>query len=150
MDTDEPPRYLLDTNVYDQLVSTPEIQRRAIEAHESGRMELLLTHVQVDELTPMPDEEKRDAALAIPGTATDTYGFVLTFSRLDHARLGEPATIEAIRNGSLKHTHDALLASTAEYEGAVLVTDDDRLQKRARRLGIEVWEGPRFVAELMA
>jgi len=138
-------RFLLDSNVYDRLVETPERQRMAIEAHDLGRIELLITHVQVDEL--MQDAGKRGRTLAIPATITETYGFVLDVSRLGLARFGEPEELDRIDSAGRKHRKDALLAVTARHEGAVLVTDDRRLQNFASRDGIEVWNSDRFVNE---
>lgn len=146
--SDEPAcRFLLDSNVYDRLVETPEIQRRAIEAHTSGRIELLRTHVQVDELER--DIDKAPYTLAIPGTPVPTYGLVLGVSKLGLARFGETAKIDAIRSPQRNHTHDALLATTAQYEGAILVTEDRRLRRRAEGEGIEVWDADRFIREAL-
>lgn len=140
-------RFLLDSNAHDRLVETPERQRLAIEAHETGLIELLLTHVQVDEL--MDDAEKRGRTLAIPATITETYGLVLGISRLGLARLGEPNEIDAIDSPGRNHRKDALLAVTARHEGAVLVTDDRRLRNFASREGIEVWNAERFIREAL-
>jgi predicted nucleic acid-binding protein len=79
-----------------------------------------------------------------------TYGFVLDVSRLGMARLEEPAPIKAIRAGNWeKHTKDALIAATAQYEGLILVTEERRLTNFARReLKLTVWDWPRLYAHL--
>ncbi len=59
-------RFILESNVYDQVVATPERRRLFGAACESGRIELLLTHVQHDELMAIPDEAKRAAILSLP------------------------------------------------------------------------------------
>lgn len=131
--------FLLDSNVYDVLVDTPELYGLVIEACENGRIELLMTHIQLNELTNHPDDAVRAAIFAIPLIVTPTYGVVMGVSKLGLARLGEPEPIEAIRSSSGNHTNDALIATIAQFEGAVLVTEDNRLTKRARAEGIEVW-----------
>jgi hypothetical protein len=86
-DTAERRRFLIDPNVYDLLVATPETQQRVIEACLDGVIELLMTHVQVDELVAMPDRAKSGRALAIPFTQVPTYGIVIalaTVTRVSH------------------------------------------------------------------
>ena len=75
-------RFLLDSNVYDQLVATPERRRLIIDACETGQIELLMTHIQHDELMEHPDEAERAAIFAIPFVVTMTYGMVLGTSKL--------------------------------------------------------------------
>ena len=58
--------------------------------------------------------------------------------------------IEAIRNHSDKHSRDALLAATAQQEGAILVTNDGRLTRFAGRAGIEVWSSDSFAEFLQS
>ncbi len=74
-----------------------------------------------------------------------TYGAVLGTSRLGLARYGETERVEAIRSPSGRHTNDALIATTAQGEGAVLVTEERRLRNRARREGIEVWSAAELI-----
>lgn len=66
------------------------------------------------------------------------------------ARLGDPAPIEAIRASNWeKHTKDALLAATHQYEGLILVTQERRLTNFARReLKLTVWDWSRLYARL--
>ena len=73
---------MLDSNVYDQLVETPERQLRFVGAYDRGLIELLMTHIQRDELSQIPDAARRNVILAIPFVITPTYGIVLGTSRL--------------------------------------------------------------------
>ncbi len=43
-----------------------------------------------------------------------------------------------LRSGNIRHTRDALIAATARYENASLITNEHRLTRRAREQGIEV------------
>jgi rRNA-processing protein FCF1 len=137
--------FIIDSNVYDVLVETPKRQRSFIDAHERDLVEFHVTHIQIDEIDAIPDETLRNRIAAIPFVVTPTYGIVLDTSRLALARFGEPERIDDIRSESGGHTHDALLAATAGYEGAILVTGDHRLTNRARAEGIEVWTARQLV-----
>jgi hypothetical protein len=68
-----------------------------------------------------------------------TYGAVFGVSKFGLARFGEANLIEAIRSPGGGHTEDSLIAHTARYEAAILVTGDRRLTSFARREAIEVW-----------
>ena len=142
--------FLLDSNAYDPLVDDPKAWRLAVEACRAGRIELLMTHVQWDELCEIGDAERRAMAASIPFVIVATYGMILGPSKVGLARIGEPEKVEAVRNYSDNHSHDALLAATAEKEGAILVTNDGRLTKFARRAGIEVWSSATFAAFLQS
>lgn len=151
-------RFVVDNMVYDLLVETPERQRQVADLHAVGTIKLLMTHVQKDEIAasqrtmvdPSTDEvlPVRDLVLAIPFTITPTYGLVLGISKVGLARFGDPATIERADSPDKRHTKDALLASTAFHEEAVLVTNDRRLQTRAAAGGVEVWTSSQFLTFL--
>lgn len=140
--------FLLDTNAYDPLAGDPEARFLVTAACQQGRVELLMTHVQWDELCKIADGGKRTLATTIPFVIVATYGLILDTSRVGLARLGEQDKIEAIRNYKDKHSRDALLATTALMEGAVLVTNDRRLTNFARRETVEVWSSGDFVKYL--
>jgi hypothetical protein len=127
-------RLVLDANIYDHLIATPEIQQAAIAAHQNGHVEFLMTSIQLDQITAVPDSDRRKAMVAIPFVITPTYGFVLGLSKLGLARFGESEQLEVVRGDQGNHTEDALLATTAKYEEAILVTEDKRLEKRAGEL----------------
>jgi predicted nucleic acid-binding protein len=141
-------RFVLDSNAYDFVVEDPEVHLLAVRLVEAEKIELLMTHVQEDELAAIPDAKKREAIASLPRTLVATYGIVVGEWRLGRARLGDAEKIEAIRNHSGKHTRDALIAATAQYEDAALVTNERRLTNFARRAGIEVWSPDRFIAFL--
>ena len=140
--------FMLDSNAYDPIIDDLDLWRLTIETCQSGRIELLLTHVQYDELCDIPQEERRNRAASIPFVVTPTYGLLLGTSKVGLARFGEPDKVEAIRNQSDRHSRDALIAATAQHEGATLVTNDDRLTRRARQVGVEVWSSAEFAAFL--
>ncbi|MBK5286971.1 MAG: hypothetical protein JJE46_00760 [Acidimicrobiia bacterium] len=141
---------IVDCNGYDFLVAADEIKQAAIEAHKSGRVTFAMTHIQYDEILDIPDDKaaKRSAILEIPYVFTPTYGFMLDLSRLGYARLvGDAIEVDRFRSEDRNHSEDALLAATAEFEKAILVTNDDRLTNVAARFGdgVEVWRPERLV-----
>lgn len=145
---------IVDSNAYDFLVATPEVQRAAVSAHESGRVTLLMTHIQYDEILAIPTDDptkaaKRSAIVGLPCVFAPTYGLVVGTSRIGWARVvGQSDDVDRFRSPDRNHTNDALLAATAEYEQAVLVTNDDRLANFAARHAVEVWDPRRLVAFL--
>jgi rRNA-processing protein FCF1 len=139
-------RFLVDTMIFDLIVGTKGADRLVFDLHGGAEIQFLVTHVQEDELSEIRDADKRRRIAAIPRKVVATYGFVLGTSRLGMARLGDDAPIEAIREPNWrKYTNDALIAVTAQYENATLVTNERRLLNRARReLGIEAWNWESF------
>lgn len=103
--------------VFDLIVEDAEFIAVVSRWTEAGRLEILTTHVQEDELSRIPDPQKAGAVAGITRTVVPTGGFVLNFSRLDMGRLAAPGLIEALRGIGNTHTADALIAATARYEG---------------------------------
>ena len=75
-------------------------------------------------------------------------------SRWNQARFWEPEPIDAIRGdtevANKRHARDALHLNTADAEGAVLVTEDGRLQKVGATRGLRVWPWATFREHLTA
>jgi hypothetical protein len=145
-------RVVLDSNGSDPIADLPgayEVVRGAV---DTGQVEILYTHVNIDELAMIPDEDRRSRLLLLIadlGKLVPTGAFVLNFSRLNFARLHEDEeATEALRSGNIDHTRDALIAVTAEVEGSALITNEKRLTNRARDRGIEVLTTVQFLAEL--
>src|SRR5258708_6954743 len=79
--------------------------RRAI---DSGDLEILYTHITLDEASATPDPELRETlvhALTTLGRPVPTGGFITDLSKLGQARItGEAgtATVEALRSNTAK------------------------------------------------
>ncbi|MER7982648.1 hypothetical protein [Streptomyces sp. NPDC095817] len=146
-------RVVFDTNAVDPLTDGPTYERIR-EAVTAGRLEVLYTHVTIDELAEIPDLDRRQQLLALLvsiGRLVPTGSAVLDFSRLDFCRLGAEdaeAAFDGLRSGSLRHTKDALIADTAVFEGCALVTNERRLTNRAAARGIEVLKSADLLAEV--
>jgi hypothetical protein len=147
-------RIMLDSNVHD-LVLADQVALSVIKQRiADGRLTLVSTHVQRDELSLAP-EPKREALLAIYGMAekVSTTGAVWDVSKWDESSWGSDAvnaSIVAHMAGNTKHAEDALIAATAADEADVLVTNETRLASKIQRAGIsvEVWSWSEFVAWL--
>lgn len=137
-----PRRVVLDANAVDPLVDQPGAFEILEQAITEQRVEVLYTHVTLDELAGVPDLERRRRlilAVVALGRLVPTGAFVLDFSRLNFARLVDDVdAFEAFRSGNLKHTADALIAATAVFEDAAVVTADQRLTSRAQARGLQV------------
>jgi hypothetical protein len=91
-----------------------------------------------DELQDIRSRWKRFRIGRVPRTVVPTSVFVVGVSRIGRARIGAGQPFEQIR-GTKKHTRDGIIAAKADYEGAVLVTGDGRLARRASEADVRVW-----------
>ena len=147
-------RVMLDSNVYDLVVANPATRDAINRCANDGRLKLITTHVQRDELSKAP-VQKREALLCIYGQAMSvhTKGAVWGVSRWDEAKYGsddQNASMNTVMSGNPKHAEDALIASTAAGEADVLVTNDTQLASKIQRadFSVKVWSWTQFVAWL--
>lgn len=145
---------MVDSNAIDPIADTPGAYEAVRAAIDDNRLELLYTHVNIDELAAISDLDRRAwllLLLADLGRLVPTGATAVGYSRLNFCRvLDEPdaEVMEAMRSGSIKHTRDALIAATARYEESSLVTNEHRLAARARAQGIEVLTTQHLFTEL--
>jgi hypothetical protein len=84
---------MLNTRLLDALSDDPELSALLRRRVDDRSVELLVTHLQLDKVTELPNSRaKRRAELdqllaTLPATRVPTYGFILDRSRLDEARL---------------------------------------------------------------
>lgn len=147
-------RIMLDSNVHDLIVADQATKDAILKRIAEGRLKLISTHVQRDELSLAPST-KRDALLAIYqlNDVVQTTGAVWDVSRWDQSTYGSDdvnASIDAMMAGNPKHAEDALIAATAAGEADVLVTNESRLASKIRRSGfaVDVWSWDQFVTWL--
>lgn len=148
----DPLRALLDSNAFDSIALDPVRLRSVTDAVGQGRLVLLVTHVQVDEVDAIPDDAKRRslAALALAPNTT-TAGFVVGVSRVGLAAVGtaeENALSGEVTTGDGRHARDALLVSTALSQRALLVTNDRRLTNQCLRRGVPVCDPDELLGRL--
>jgi hypothetical protein len=146
-------RIMLDSNVHDLIVADMAAKDEIVKGIKGGRLKLISTHIQRDELTCAPDP-KRDVLLAIYELAepVPTKGAIWDVSRWDECEYGSETTntsLDKMMDGNQRHAEDALIASTAG-SADVFVTNDQQLASKIGRSGIsvEVWGWPQFVSWL--
>ena len=142
-------RAMLDTMIFDLIAADETLGTQLATAIATGQLQLLTTHIQEDQLAAIPDAATRDRIDSIPRRRVATRGAVIGVSRVGQARIGTKGgnrVIEAIGLRKRGHVEDALIAVTAAREADVLVTEDQRLTRRAKAEcpGLEVWGWEQF------
>ncbi len=118
-------RVLLDSNALDPLMYVPGAFELLRDAVESGELEILVTHVTIDEMAATPDLDKRQWLLVLLfalGRMIDTSGAIVDFSRVNFCRVmdDDDESIDILRSTSVRHSRDALIAHTALMEATPL------------------------------
>lgn len=136
---DAPLRVMLDSNAFDALALDDQMRSDVGAAVATGALDLVVTHVQMDELDATSDP-RRAALRRLTVSATYTSGFVPGVSRLGMAALStdaEAAIFHAVTGGNPRHNEDALILLTARRERIPVVTIDERLLKHCATQGVE-------------
>jgi predicted nucleic acid-binding protein len=126
-------KIMLDTNEYDKLLEHPESFDKLLRLLAEGRIELLSTHIQRDEILATPDAVKkaRLEALLTHARMIETRGIVLDVSRVGEARVGSNDDRRIIDH--VRAIKDGLIAATTSSDADMLVTDDKRFARRLMR-----------------
>jgi hypothetical protein len=146
-------RIVFDSNAIDPLVDNPGAFEALEAAKLAGDLQVLYTHVNIDELAAVPDLERRSTLILLLialGELVPTGFAACDYSRFNFARFGDEDDAElheTLRSANFKHTRDALIAGTALYEKCALATNEHRLASRARACGIEVLTSRELLAE---
>ena len=136
--------YIVDTNVFNWLVDE-KIKRAALPTDG----DLAITHLQVDEINRISDDERRARVMLTLASnikgVLPTETTVLDYSRLGHCKLGDGVIYKAIkadldaRNGGRKaNIADALVAEVAVVNQYTLLTADRDLAGATTKLGGKV------------
>lgn len=136
-------RYMLDTDAIVRLSESHATSLLVAQRVNEGAIEILTTHVQVDELVRVRDHEalarRLLVLLRVRARLVSTSIFVLDVNRLDLARLGSAEANAGygrhLGDGTARgrHAEDAVIASTARAEDAALVTLNRRDRNRFKR-----------------
>jgi predicted nucleic acid-binding protein len=136
-------RFLIDTNIVDRLAEDAGGAARIAAAIDRDQVELVITHIQVDELAAIPDEQLRSrlliALFRVRPRLVETGVFVLDVSRLNLAGLSDEEEAVAYErrlgagSGRRRHAEDAILAATAASSGMPLVTENSKDARRFTR-----------------
>lgn len=138
----EPITVVIDNCSLDPILDGDRLERWKAAIAE-GRLEVLCTHVTIDEAGETPNEARRADLLRVVqelcGTVVPTDGIVFDVSRLDRAAFSSDDTaIPRFGRGKPKHVKDALICATAESRGCMVLSEDGPLRKRASDRGLPV------------
>jgi len=142
--TMKPKRVMIDSNVYDEIVAVPGLTSTLRRLIHEGDLELVVCHVQEDEIQRTPDPAWRETLESVPvSREVPSAVFVLGWSRLGRARLGGEQqgdlSYEGLAGPNRRNVGDALIALTAANEADALVTQEHRLQSQLASKPLPVW-----------
>jgi hypothetical protein len=139
-------KLMLDTNVIDALMADQELVSLLRSAVDNSTLELLITHVQIDEVmnTGSAKRAKREALVqmlaTLPAKRVPTYGVIPDLSRFDNAIFASDAhaaTLLEMTGGNTRHNEDALIVLTAAWFFADVVSENIKdVPKMAAHVGI--------------
>ncbi len=141
-------RFVVDCNAYVVLVQSNDAKIAAIRRAEAGGIEFLMTHLQWDEIACLDDRDIRMSICDIPRRNVPTHRVIRELSRAGGQGATETPTQLAGMNDRIWQS-DFLISVTAQYDDAVLVTDDTEIARRARVDRVEVWPTSRLEAFLL-
>ena len=133
-------KVMFDTNAFDQWQKLQKKQQDQL----LERVEIIYTHIQEDELPS-------DLRGVLPSAKkVSTSGAIFDISRYDHCTYGgdeDSSNISAVVGSGKKENHnkDALIANTSKMQKYLLITDDQRLQKKCSEIGGEVLPFKEFI-----
>lgn len=147
---------MLDTNIYDLIITTPGLVDHINRLIDAGRIVILCTHIQEGELSKIENVRKRDKIVHIKRQVVPTAGGIFGISAIGYATCGDGSQSGVALNQIMSpkgcHAKDALIATTAAQHADVLVTEDKRLINRfkAGSSTCEVWQFEQFKQHLSA
>lgn len=137
--------FLFDTNIYDLVIKDSLFSYLFIEELIFRTHRLLITHIQIDQINEIKDNNKREVIILFASlsdwlpTSIDIFGFskIGASCWCGDKEVGDLSIIKgnSSNDGSV---YDAILAVTAINQNLVLVTEDFRLLKAARRAKCKV------------
>lgn len=146
-------RFFIDSNIFDKIADEPGAASLVKTLVEHGAIELLVTHVQIDEVTNTSDAGKRKRLLSlVPWVrVVPTHGAIWGVSKWGMARwTSEPVERDIAGIQPRNDAKDALIGVTAKWDGATLVTEDGDFARDAFAQGVAVLNWREFIAILRA
>lgn len=141
-------KYMLDSNIFDQIVLEPLIANYIIVNHD----DYCMTSVQNIELSRVHDQIKKEKIIDfIEKAKLPVCTTVLSFSffSFEHSSFGGSEFVSEYIDGHETRLADALIADTALKSKYTLVSNDVRMHKRMRRLGYTVIDYESFKEEVL-
>lgn len=130
-------RIMIDSNIYDKLDESIDIHTNVKQLIAAGKLELITTHIQNDQIADIGDDEIRSALQSVTAKKIPTEAAVWGVSKFDEAKYGDEHTneiVDALSIGNPRHKADALIGTTAILTADIFVTEDKTFGKRLRSL----------------
>jgi hypothetical protein len=124
---------MLDSNAFDKLLLVDDAIDVLNDLTQRGRLVILTTHVQRDELTETPEPRRTELLAAydrLVMSEVPTAGAIFGVSKFGQAKFGDGGTDpDSLRIGDImttnpKDAEDALIAVTAGAEVDVFITEE--------------------------
>ena len=144
---------MLDTNCFDKVLALG-IDLPAFVQKYVGKIKIIVTHIQYDEIYNIPDS-RMDYKVDLLELFNDlncevveTEGFVQGRSRMGLAKLFSNDYLEKFLSlaTSEDRINDSLIAITSNFHGATLVTADIQLLRSCEKTGIAVIHWDSFIS----
>jgi predicted nucleic acid-binding protein len=145
--------FFIDSNIFDKIVDEPGAFALVTRLVGRGAIELLVTHVQIDQIAATPNEGWWKKLLRVVPLCrvVPTHGSIYGISKYGKARYtSEPVGRDIAAIQRRDKVKDALIGATAKWDGATLVTEDDDFAQDATGQGVAVLKWQRFFARLRA
>jgi hypothetical protein len=130
-----PKKIMFDSDVHDAIAADAELKQLIVDCQRDGRIELMSTHVQADQLAQIPLDRDIGQATAVQAEQIPTSAGVWDVSRWGSAHWGTEAAniaVAKLSKNKSAHVEDGLIGATALSEADVLVTNDKRFRRRAK------------------
>ena len=142
-------KIMLDTNIFDYVIARPGMVETLQFLSAEKKLDLIITHVQEDEIHRIPDSAKKVAMMQVPFRAITTSGAIYGVSKYGRAKYGSGGSYshKDIHYNNPSDAEDAIIALTSLENAEVLVTEDRKLRKRIARLSasLKIWSFEDFV-----
>jgi len=150
---------MIDTNIVHALSADPDTLAMLTKVLVSGTVQLLITHLQGDQLSKAPPHIRKTAR-TLDLTIINTDGVVWDVSKLDRSDWADETTkkrmsrVQGMKKRSSKQWVDTLISVTATGGADVYVTNDKQVRNAVKRIVLEdglnlrVWNYAEFVGHI--
>src|SRR5215475_1853505 len=152
-------RAMIDTNIVHALSSDPDTLGMVTKLRANGSVQLLITHLQGDQLSKAPPHVRKTAK-TLDLTVINTDGWVWDVSKWDRSDWADEATekrlarVQGMKKRTFKQWADTLISVTAAGGADAYVTNDKQARNAAKRIVVEdglklrVWSYGDFVGHV--
>lgn len=135
--------YLLDGNVFDEVLINSELRRLVFKFSGLGQIKLICSYIEKDEVDKIPIAKAEKWAeinilrSELNAEEVPASGLIVDKSKIGKSKFISNADMENVVrsiNGNSKYVNDSIIAQTAKENNAILVTNDIELLKKANHV----------------